>query len=385
MSEINYRDLDRHLEGLPKNGPALVYLLYGEESLYKNALKALIAALLPENQHSTNFLEPIENNNIPQAIECVNTYAFLCGYKIVVLADARLDAPNILDELQVAVEKGFPENNLLIITTELADKRRKLYKTILKKGLIIDCSVPKGNRREDQNVRMGLLQEKINAILKPIKIEIDPDARQALLEMTGFDLRTLSNNLEKVISYIGERHTITRQDINAVLKRSKEEPLYALSGAIAERDASKALSTLSLLLQANYFSLQILAVIINQIRKIMVAKSFVLNSPGAWKAGMSYNHFQKQTLAAVRAHDKEISQQIKTKAKKVTSDLILIKGASPYPLYQLLLRSENFTMPELIKIIEALSAVDVKLKSSPPRTAQIIIESLILDICQGTL
>jgi DNA polymerase-3 subunit delta len=35
------------------------------------------------------------------------------------------------------------------------------------------------------------------------------DARQRLMQWTGFDLRTLSGNLEKLISFVGDRKTIT--------------------------------------------------------------------------------------------------------------------------------------------------------------------------------
>ena len=52
--------------------------------------------------------------------------------------------------LQQAIDNQFPKENHLIITTDLVDKRRALYKTINKVGIVIDCSVPKGNRRADQ-------------------------------------------------------------------------------------------------------------------------------------------------------------------------------------------------------------------------------------------
>jgi len=51
--------------------------------------------------------------------------------------------------LQKAIEKGFPRNNHLVITTDIVDKRRGLYKAISSAGVVIDCTVPKGDRRAD--------------------------------------------------------------------------------------------------------------------------------------------------------------------------------------------------------------------------------------------
>ena len=44
--------------------------------------------------------------------------------------------------------------------------------------------------------------------------------------MTGFDLRTFINNLEKLIAYTGERKNITKDDVKSVLERTRIDPIY---------------------------------------------------------------------------------------------------------------------------------------------------------------
>ncbi len=68
--------------------------------------------------------------------------------------------------LQQAMEKGFPKSNHLIITTDMVDKRRGLFKSLSSKGMVVDCSVPKGDRRADQIAQESVLVEKMNSILK---------------------------------------------------------------------------------------------------------------------------------------------------------------------------------------------------------------------------
>ncbi len=71
-----------------------------------------------------------------------------------------------VDELlETALENGFPPGNYLIIQSQSADRRRRLYKMIAQQGAVVDCSVPMGTRMADQkaktparrNVRRGFL------------------------------------------------------------------------------------------------------------------------------------------------------------------------------------------------------------------------------------
>ena len=77
------------------------------------------------------------------------------------------------ERLNQAVLRGFPPGNHLIIVTELADKRRLLYKSIKEKGLVIDCSVPKGSRKADMDQQSAVLNDTLKTILKKRKKTID--------------------------------------------------------------------------------------------------------------------------------------------------------------------------------------------------------------------
>ena len=77
-----------------------------------------------------------------------------------------------------------------------------------------------------------------------------------LHEMTGFDLRTFSGNLEKLVDYVGARQEITAADVEAVLNRTRQDPIYELTGALADRNPEQALFFLDSLLADGMFSLQ---------------------------------------------------------------------------------------------------------------------------------
>ena len=102
-----------------------------------------------------------------------------------------------IDILQQAIEKGYPKRNHLVITTDMVDKRRKLFKVIKKIGMIIDCSVPKGDRREDKIEQESVLSERMAVLLNRSDKTMDREAYRTMYEMTGFDIGTFSDNLEK--------------------------------------------------------------------------------------------------------------------------------------------------------------------------------------------
>ena len=230
--------------------------------------------------------------------------------------------------------------------------------------------------------------------------------------MTGFDLRTFSSNLEKLIDYVGERENITVEDVAAILKRTKKDPIFDLTNAVADTDIQGALFFLGSLLAAEFHPLQILAALTNQIRKLLLVKDFVQSSHGAgWHAGCPYNQFRDSVMPAIVDYDKELLQQIedwdqmvsadldlkdldskeleskggksvKKSKKKAMTDLLITKNPkNAYPVYQVLRKSERFSKTNLCEALEALSETDLLLKSSR-QDPKLILEKLIMRICQ---
>jgi len=307
--------------------------------------------------------------------------------------------------LQLAVEKGFPQSNHLIITTDTVDKRRGLFKTISSKGMIVDCSVPKGARRADQIAQESVLVEKKNSILAAGGKTMDQATYLALYEMTGFDLRTFCNNLEKLIIWVGDRTEITIKDVASILQRTKKDPIYELTNALANRSADSALFFLDSILSSGIHPLQVLSALVNQIRKLLLAKGFVKSPLGkGWQSACPYAYFQKQIMPAIVEYDRKLLDQLdkwqnmlnaetiapktgspkkgkKTKSKATTDLLVAKNPKNPYPIYLLLKKSDGFSQDKLISDAEVLAAADKKLKTSS-QSPKLVLEKAILSICK---
>jgi len=491
MSEINYKELNKHLAN-PKNKPsAFVWLIYGEDILCKTALENIINVLSPEDQKNLNH-DIIDNDNVYDAIERVNTYSMFSGNKLVSLIDSKIfysgredkkliekirqafDAKqmdkaakfltsllslknlsyddikgkdrvknlktdseylgdgkwldSILEfcqdknitikaiqdnskDLQKAVEKGFPSGNFLIITTDIVDRRRTLYKAIKDNGMIVDCSVPKGSTRADKAVQNAMLNEQMQTVLSKYGKKMDGMAYQALCEMTGFDLRTLKNNLEKLASYTGSRSSITIDDVRSVLKRTRKDPIYEFTNAVSNRNMEASLFYMDSLLSEGLFSLQILSSITRQMRNLLIIKGFT-ESPGgkAWRPGISYDQFQQNIMPSIQNSDQMLINKIeswekalsatkpetnepeankndknknKNKKKSVPStDLIIANNPrSAYPVYLALQKSEKYTKEKLVSIIKKLGKADIQLKTTG-RNPKLVLEEAVFYICR---
>lgn len=478
MPDIAYQNLKQYLEELRKGAPFSVYLIYGEEYLYRSAYKQILDILLPGSDKSFNF-EEIEGSedNVFSLAEALKTFSFLSKRKVIAYTDAKIfysktDEEKLLDKakqtydkdemkkavkhmatylgvmgltfdelsennrnpkireliqqgideaffndifqyasnnnlavpsdrdyakvLQDAIENGFPKGNILIITTDQIDKRKTLFKTIKKAGMIIDCSVPKGNRAADKKVQETMMKEVMERILSESGKKIEPAAYRSVLENTGFDFNIFAGSLKKLIDFSGTEPRITVGHVAAVMNRTREDPIYELTGAVADRNTEQALFFLASLLSAGIFPLQILAAVINQIRKLLILKDFTQSKYGKnWNKKVSFDQFRNSVMPGITAYDQEmqntpeseeedvaIPQKKGGRKKKVHTDLLIAKNANnPYPVFQSLLKAENFTGEEMIQALETLSIADMRLKTTA-LNHKIVLEEMIIRICR---
>lgn len=307
-------------------------------------------------------------------------------------------AQDHLESLGQAIEKGFPKHHYLVITTsERIPKNRKLYKIIQTHGVVVDCHVPLGERRADKMAQETVLRQILDETLQKAGKRIHPSLFPKLIQFTGFNPATFRDNIEKLIDFSGDRSEITAADITSVLHRTKSDPIYELTNAIADRNSGAALFYLNTLLKADWHPLQMLAALTNQLRRLLIAKDFVRSGFGrAWRSGMVYAQFQNSVLPAIQTFDAQMANQVdgwqasttdhstgkgKKGVKKEGAELALAPNPSnAYPVYQTLLKSDNYGYQELIQKLTAISDVDVKLKSTG-QDAGLLMKHLVLGIC----
>lgn len=406
MAQIKYSELAAFLKGQPQSDLPRVSLIYGENYLVKESLTGLYDIMLGEEKNSFS-VETLEgaSTSMGDLIEQVTTMSFFSPKKIVIVKQAPLFTAGTkqpgqisytageLDHLASIIESGLPENHFLVLTTTTVDRRKKIFKAINDKGCIIDCTVAQGNRKADLDEQHKVLHSVAMQVLSRTNKTIDRGTFIQLADLTGFNLDLLVRNLEKLIAFTGNRPDIVPDDVKAVIKRDKKDPIFNLTNAFLDKNLTQSLFYLNSLLIEGYHPLQILKSIENQVRKLLMVKSFLQTvsaaSPVRIKS-MNFNTFKQALMPQITQYDlklKTIAEESNFKLsgdsgkKKETIDILIAPNPkNAYPVYQTFLKSERFSLTELQDLMIYLSDLDLRLKTSTT-DINTAIEHLLINAC----
>ncbi len=269
----------------------------------------------------------------------------------------------VLDTTEKYIEaftKGLPAQNMLLLTAETVDKRKRLFTYIKKNGLIVDCSVAKGGSSAAQKAQKSVLVELVNATLKDFQKKIEPRGLDILFEKVGFHPVAVVMETEKLALAVGEQSLITCNDITKMVVRSREDALFELTDHFGKRQLGSTMITLNHLLENGIHGLAILATFRNYLRRLLIFHSLQLRPSPTWHKGMSAKQFQEGYLPALKAAGE-------------WNDLL---SGHPYALYMSFTKAAQFSIPLLKRWLALLLGAEFRLKSSPiPQ--RLVLEELI--------
>ena len=79
-------------------------------------------------------------------------------------------------------------------------------------------------------------------------IKVESDGARELVDALGGNMMMISNELEKLILYVGEKKRITLGDVETMVLAAKQRSLYELTDAISSQDRVRALEVLDAIL-----------------------------------------------------------------------------------------------------------------------------------------
>lgn len=269
------------------------------------------------------------------------------------------------------IERGIPSNASLVLTAEVVDERRSLFKKISSVGFVIDCGV-RSRRAWDTQMDPDAARAKIRQMVAATGKSIAPDAIAGIVERTGFSMRGLESEMEKLLLYVGPRPAITQADVLEVLSSSREANIFDLTNAVSSRDAGKALRALRSLMAQREPIPQILGVLANEIRGLIVARGALEQKlGGVLDTGIPFPAFQARVLPLLEKETEgDDGSAAKLLAMKSFRAFILLKAAA------------RFSTPELVRSLEAIHETDLNLKTSG-HPEDLLMERLLLAICAG--
>ncbi len=250
----------------------------------------------------------------------------------------------------------LPEWAFLLLSAAQVDRRTKLFKRFEELGAALFIGLERDRYgKVDGDSLLNFISHRLRQAGK----NIEPQARDMIVARAGDNLRTLQQELDKLLLYAAERPAIQPQDVEAVVTDHGEGWIFDLTRAIGDRDALGALGQLSRLMGQGEHPLKILGTIAGEVRRLLAARQLLDGDLRPhWKHGISYQQFQQIA------------------AKQGTAALT----RSPYADYMCFQRAERFDMPELVVHMESLFDADLRLKSSGGQP-RLVMEKLILGMC----
>jgi DNA polymerase-3 subunit delta len=265
----------------------------------------------------------------------------------------------------LAFEAGIPRENILILLAEAVDKRKRLYKYIKEHGVIIDLAVDAGisaaAKREQDKVARELLHSTIAGYGKDIESQAIP----VFLERVGFHPVAVVMEAEKLALYIGDRAVITREDVDAVIGRTREEALFELNEAVTSGRLADGLLILDHLQSSGVHGLAILSTLRNHLKKLLLVRSLQELKFPAYTKSLPFPVFQKSYLPKLQEGREEWTN-------------LLWKG-HPYGLYMLFRQAASFHCEDLQEGLKEILAAEYRLKGTSVDT-RLIMDSLLFNL-----
>jgi DNA polymerase III subunit delta len=244
-----------------------LYLLFGEETYLRDlgaraiTEAVLVGTPLREFNESTFSLGAMD---VQQAIATACQLPMMSPRRVVRITEfSRLREA---DEAALMRYIARPvESTVLIFMADELDKRRKLSKTLLDACVAVEFAP----------LRDAELVTWAKGRLKEWKVSVDDRALHQIVALVGSDVRTLSNELNKLATAALASGRITMEMIDDLTGRSRELSNFELTDHLIARNRKRALQTLHRLLDDGAEPVMLIGLIASNYHRLALAKDLM--------------------------------------------------------------------------------------------------------------
>ncbi|MBR3623729.1 MAG: DNA polymerase III subunit delta [Selenomonadaceae bacterium] len=246
-----------------------VFLLAGDEDYYIEKAKNKILEILEAKNDFQIFEKGAEISDIIMTLETPPLFSPKTVVIVKSPAFFKEDAGKTKDkemERFMALLSSMPDSSyIMFILNEKPDKRRKIYKSIEKIGLILESESP----------RPWTIGEWLTDKLRSIGKTLDKDAYLFFMNMISamqkISLAFLDQEFDKLALYTDEKR-IDKKTMEEVFSSVPEVSSFAIVDAISEKDLNKALTLFHREVAGGAFLPLIIALISRHTRQLFQAK-----------------------------------------------------------------------------------------------------------------
>lgn len=321
---------------------APLYLLYGqEEFLIEELLNQIVNAVLSSEEKEFNLsVFDMYEEAIETAIEDAETLPFIGEKRVVIIKDPvfltgqkeKSKVDHNLARLEQYLESPSPDTIVIFTGNyDKLDERKKIVKLLKKNGETFHASLM------DEKAISAWVRSRVTVENK----EIDDGSIHLLLQLVGPKLMLLSNEIDKLMVYVGEDRVIDQTVIKNLVPRTLEQNVFSLIDRIVKRNTEEALLFFYDLLEQKEEPIKILSLLATQFRLIYQVKELYKRGYGQNQtagylkvhpfrvklAGEQANGFTEEELQNIMNHLADIDYKMKTGKmdKKLLLELFILQ------------------------------------------------------------
>ena len=273
--------------GAEPKGAARIFLVYGSDDLSATR-KAddVVDRLCPpaEQAFGLETIQPESGEKLADnvcailrnTLEALLTLPFMGGNKTVYLRGApffdplaepgkfesvKAETARLVDRLK----SGLPPGVSFVVLTDRVNKSTSFFKTFQSLGEVHAFDEPE----KDRDAQADFVP-RVEKMLEEKGLSMSPPVLHALLGRTGFHLRQVSAEIEKLSLYLGDRKTVELDDVQLMVAPVREGKFWEYADAFCKGSLSETLRTMDRLLGQGEEPVGLIVSLQNRLRDMIV-------------------------------------------------------------------------------------------------------------------
>jgi DNA polymerase-3 subunit delta len=257
-----FAQAERFVSELESHKLRAAYVFVGDEAFFRKRFRdAIIEHLVPADLRDFSLFEfDLGENDLADVLDRARTPSLMAPFQVFFVRGVKnLFGRGSNDEKLAAIEEYCknPNPDALIVFVadhisipadvrrmEMQDKERyqRIRETMSEFCGIVELA------RVEEGEAVRWISDYCGSREVPVKI--DPDGARELVDALGGDMMMISNELEKLMLYVGAKNRITLGDVETMVLAAKQRSLYDLTDAISSKDRVRALEVLDAILSS---------------------------------------------------------------------------------------------------------------------------------------
>ena len=316
-----------------------VYLIYGDqEFLLQSAVNRLRKRVIDSGGFEFDIdVFDGENASIEAVLSSANMLPLMADRRLVIVKRADKFSTSELGLLADYCGAPNPAATVVLVCNKIA-KNLRIYKAVDALGGIAEYKSP--SKKDFPRTIVQLFAERGK--------KIGIDAAESFVRAVGYDLRHVDTEINKVVAFLGDKQTLSREDIEEVMLETAPVSVFDFLDAVGARDINQALVLFSRQMQAGESIHGIHAMTMRHLRNLIAVRA-MLQRPDV-----------PRTADAI--------------ARAIGA------GMQSWQARNLIKQAERFTSEELVNGLRQAASLEAEMKTS--RTPRLAFEVWLISVCQ---